>query len=72
MKTCVSCFALMNDVNYLISIRYLSGPEDPLNNPISMNEEGWRRQIRGDAGNLVEPIGIEPMTLCLQSRCSPS
>ena len=21
---------------------------------------------------LVEPIGIEPMTLCLQSRCSPS
>ena len=22
--------------------------------------------------SLVEPIGIEPMTLCLQSRCSPS
>jgi len=21
---------------------------------------------------LVEPIGIEPMTPCLQSRCSPS
>ena len=21
---------------------------------------------------MVEPIGIEPMTLCLQSRCSPS
>ncbi len=23
-------------------------------------------------GMLVEPIGIEPMTPCLQSRCSPS
>ena len=23
-------------------------------------------------GVMVEPIGIEPMTLCLQSRCSPS
>ena len=26
----------------------------------------------GLIGIMVEPIGIEPMTLCLQSRCSPS
>ena len=28
--------------------------------------------IRVRGGGLVEPIGIEPMTPCLQSRCSPS
>ena len=27
---------------------------------------------RCDGCDLVEPIGIEPMTPCLQSRCSPS
>ena len=28
--------------------------------------------LRHYAARLVEPIGIEPMTPCLQSRCSPS
>ncbi len=30
------------------------------------------RALDGSNRDLVEPIGIEPMTLCLQSRCSPS
>ena len=29
-------------------------------------------QIHTEQRPMVEPIGIEPMTLCLQSRCSPS
>ena len=48
----------MNDVNYLISIRYLSGPEDPLNNPINMNEEGGAK-----SEDLVEPTGPIDLTI---------
>jgi hypothetical protein len=34
----------------------------------------WRARLNADSSNdvLVEPIGIEPMTSCLQSRRSPS
>ena len=32
----------------------------------------YAEQSPKGAQKLVEPIGIEPMTPCLQSRCSPS
>ena len=39
---------------------------------LSSSLEYLSPRSRKGARNLVEPIGIEPMTPCLQSRCSPS
>ena len=58
----VSCYCSLDDVKSLIS------RSDCATHP-------WMRRAVGSSlprGVLVEPIGIEPMTLCLQSRCSPS
>ena len=60
-------FCSLNDVNYLNLIRHLNGSEEPLNNLIS--EGRYAKPFRKE---MVERIGIEPMTPCLQSRCSPS
>jgi hypothetical protein len=55
--------------------------EKPIHNvKVPMNDAEAPFKTRPKAGTvvfisgkrLVEPIGIEPMTPCLQSRCSPS
>ena len=43
-----------------------------LSNVSSGSDETALPQVLSDQILVVEPIGIEPMTPCLQSRCSPS
>jgi hypothetical protein len=37
-----------------------------------MLQEFFDFSVNGEPENLVEAIGLEPTTLCLQSRCSPN
>ena len=44
-----------------------------LSNPVRIGRDSaLKRCLIGSREQMVEPVGIEPTTLCLQSRCSPS
>ena len=63
---CVRCNIL--DV---VGLGGLEPPASPLSG-VRSNHLSYRPNVRFLQLRLVEPVGIEPTTPCLQSRCSPS